>query len=100
MLAIEAIQDESADEAADCRRHTIRGDERRELRWRDMEHVHQLRAQRHHDHEIEDVRELHSSEREKCGALAPWRERMMLCRVRHETASVGVFGQSATITTP
>ena len=40
-----------------------------ELRGRDVEARHELRAQRHHDHEIDDVRELHRREGEQGRAL-------------------------------
>ena len=74
-FAIKAVEDEPAGKTADRRRQAIRGHEMGELGGRNVETAHELRAQRHHDHEIEDVRELHGAERQKRGAFAvPVRE--------------------------
>ena len=74
-FAVKAIKHETAGEAAHRRRDPIRGEETGKLRRRDVEHLHELRSERHHDHEVQDVCELDAGKREQQPQFAAVRER-------------------------
>ena len=65
VFAIEAVEHESAGKTGDRGRDAVGGDEMTKLSRIDVEDPHEMRPQGHHDHEIEDVRELHGREREQ-----------------------------------
>ncbi len=96
-LAVKAIEHEAAGETEDRSRQSVGGDEVGELGGRDVKHVHQLRAQRHHDHEIQHMGELYRPEGEERGAFAARCEGVVLVGSGHEGRSVGVFRESATV---
>ena len=56
----------------------------RELRRRDGEGMHELRPKRHHDHEIQDVGELHRPEDEQRGAFAAQAQLVVLVGGGHK----------------
>ena len=64
-LVVEAIDPEGGDEPARRRGERIGRNEKAELARPDGEDPHQLRTERHDDHEVDDVRELHGGEREQ-----------------------------------
>jgi hypothetical protein len=64
-LAAEAVNPECRDKSAGRRGKRVGGDERGELPRVDGEQPHQLRRERHHDHEIDDVGELHAGQRQQ-----------------------------------
>ncbi len=59
----------------------------------DAEFPHQYRPQRHHDHEVEDVRELDAGQRDQQGALARRIEGFRGRRMVHGGAGVDVSRQ-------
>ena len=56
--SIEAIDEGRAQQADDTRRHRVGRDEGTELPRPEVQLAHQLRRERHHDHEVHDVGEL------------------------------------------
>ena len=69
-LAPEPVDPERGDESADCGGEGVRGDEQAEVPRVDVEQPHELRRERHQDHEVEDVRELDAREGEQKHDLA------------------------------
>ena len=69
-LRAEAVDPERGDEAARRRREGVRRDEEAEVPRIDLEQPHELRRERHHDHEVEDVRELHAASVSSSSELA------------------------------
>jgi hypothetical protein len=65
----------------------------RELRWRDVEHAHELSAERHHDHEVQNVRELHGAEGQQRREFATLGQGVVLGRSGHERRENWRFSQ-------
>jgi len=68
-FAVETVDEEAADETGDGGGESVGGDEVAELGRRDVEHAHEAGAERHHDHEIHEVRELDCGQREQDAAF-------------------------------
>ena len=83
-LAVELVEKEAAGKSAHGGGDAVARDQLGKLRRADPERRHELRAQRHHDHEIKDVRELHRPEHEERGALAARGEMMVLFNRGHK----------------
>ena len=96
-LAVEAVHEKASDKSGDGGREPVRGDEVGELGGSDVEHSHELRTERHHDHEIDDVRELHRTERKQRRDFATLSEGMVIGAGWHKGRSVGLFIQSAIV---
>ena len=62
---VEAVDPERGDEAARRRGERVRRHQEAELLRTDREEPHELRPERHHDHEVDDVRELDGGERQQ-----------------------------------
>ena len=69
-FAVQPVHEKSAGESCHRRRQPVGGDQVAELRGRDVEHPHEAGAERHHDHEIHDVSELHGRQREEHAAFS------------------------------
>ena len=64
-LPVEAVEHEGRQQSGQSCTESIGGYEGAELSGRNGEGPHELRAQRHHDHEIQRVGELHCSEQQQ-----------------------------------
>jgi len=69
-LAVETVEDKSSGKTANGGGDSVRRDQASELTGSDIEHRHELRPERQHDHEIQNMSELHGSQREERGTFA------------------------------
>ena len=93
-LAVDAVEKKTAGETAESGGEPVSRDEVGELRGRKSKSTHQLRPQRQHDHEIEDMRELHGGQRDQGRQLAPRGERVVFDEsggCGHKRGRVGRF---------
>ncbi len=59
VLTVEPVDEKSACKAGERRRQAVSGHQVAELVRADVAHPHQAGTQRHHDHKIHDLGELH-----------------------------------------
>ena len=64
LAAIEAIEEEAAEEAGDRGRLPVAGDDLAQLRHRDVQRAREIGPERHHHREVEHVDELHRADEE------------------------------------
>ena len=76
--AVEPVNMQCTQQPGDRGADAVGGHQQGELRWRDGQQAHQLRTQRHQDHEVQDVGDLDRREREQQRPLAVAR----ICRAR------------------
>ncbi|MCX7150999.1 MAG: hypothetical protein NT115_00350 [Proteobacteria bacterium] len=78
-LAVKAVDKKSREQPGKAAAHRINGYEKTELRRRDLEQAHELRPERHHQHEVQNQAELHRSKNGERKAVAPARQ-IVWCR--------------------